>query len=241
LLKQNSDVITYKEDGTFDFKTATPIIASVTNRDGILYVGKSVYQFTDFGVVIIVDGDINRLASVTRDTKMDSNIKVLISKSVVDIRNCGFTNREQTITSGDRQGNLKLNINNVPTIDGSINGSNTYRVESSCYILGTPFRQRCFFGCWWSNYSTNNRLNINNKFGIYSSPNPNPTSTITASIGDIFGYSNSWNAIDYGGNNIINTNIPEQYYSSYFSEFKQIVSDQYIMSNTYVNIVMSCN
>jgi hypothetical protein len=77
ILQNNADIIdASNNDGTFQMRIINKDLASVLNREGIFYVASSVYKFTDFGQVIVLDGDISRLKAVNKNTQSDKNIKV---------------------------------------------------------------------------------------------------------------------------------------------------------------------
>lgn len=233
LLKQNADVITYKEDGTFDFKTATPLVASVTNREGILYVGKSVYQFTDYGEVILFDGDINRLSVVTRNTTSDENVKVFVTKNDIALRTpCGLW-RDTTVDINDRKGHLNASRQSVYTWQSTdSNGFRIYDVYNSSYTKGDPFKFVWSFGWKWKNYSTPNTLSMNQTLQSYNG---------VCQYGDNFSYSNNWNAIDYSGNGCTVTDITEANLSQNFSYYTSMNPTQYVMNNTSVVCTIICN
>ncbi len=239
LFKENSDIIDYKEDGTFSFKTATPIMASVTNRNGIVYVGKSVYQFTDFGEVIIVDGDINRLSVVTRNTPTDRNTKVFITKEDLGLRiACGTSLATAQIdpVTFTRKGviNAHRQIAMTHKFD-SATGLPIYDVYNSSYVEGVPFKWKCnIFGknCSWGNYSTKNTLSMNQALTTYDGK---------CQYSDIFTYSNTWDIIDYGGNGCTVSDVSEADVSQSWSYFTSMNPNRYLMTNTWVDVQLVCN
>ncbi len=233
LLKQNSDVITYKEDGTFDFKIATPLLASVTDRNGILYVGKSVYQFTDYGEVIIFDGDINRLSSVTKNTFSDKNVKVFVTKNdIVSRTPCGIV-RNVIVEINDRRGFLDAARQSVYTWKSNdSNGIPIYDVHNSSYTLGTPWKWVWSFGWKWKHYSTSNTLSMSQTLQSYNG---------LCQYGDSYSYSNNWDAIDYMGNSCTLTDITEPNLSQNYSYYTSMNPTQYVMNNTSVVCTIICN
>ncbi len=235
LLKQNADVVSYKDDGSFDFKTATPFMASVTNRDGILYIGKGVYQYTDYGEVIILDGDINRLSSVTRNTPTDKNIKVFITKEELSLRVACGTGLFNTVwnASNDRAGDLYSARQGSLAFQGyDANNIPYYDVYNSSYVSGTPWKKVCFFGCSWKKYSTSNTLSINQTLQSYNG---------SCQYSDNFSYSNNWDFIDYVGNSCTSYAIPEPPISQYYSYYTSMNPNTYLMNNTSVVVTQICN
>lgn len=221
ILRDNSDIIDVRKDGTFQMRILNKRLASVLNREGIVYIDKSVYKFTDFGEVVIVDGDSDKLKTVTKTTASDNNIKVFAPNNL-PIRSCGtyiWQNGVQN-SSGDRAGDLWcetgfayflmttfVNGNRVHLTDSF--GNTLWEGVNGSYAVGTPWKKN-----WrgkWVNYRTDNSLSINHSMDVLSNGFC-PTT-------DNFSYSNNWDAIDYMGSTCAQTKIPSPIVNSFSPKF----------------------
>jgi hypothetical protein len=91
VLLANADIIDASQnDGTFVMRIVNKDLAAVLNREGIVYINNSVYKFTDFGELIAIDGDIDRLKIVNKNTQSNENIKVFVANTLNTRAPCGI-------------------------------------------------------------------------------------------------------------------------------------------------------
>jgi hypothetical protein len=219
ILKTNADILSMRNDGTFEMRILNKNLASILNREGIFYVGKVAYRFTDFGETVAIDGDVERLKTVTKLTPSDKNFKVFITNNLA-VRSCGVNIWQNGVqnSSGDRAGDLwctavfldllMVDIFGFPIIDG--NGNFLWALENSSYAVGTPWKKN-----WrgrWVNYSTSNTLSINQSLNSFNG---------FCGYSDNFSYSNNWNNIDFeiGAHGCFIVNIPEPDLESFKPKF----------------------
>jgi hypothetical protein len=74
VLRDNADIISFQENGIYGLKIDNKSITSVVNRDGIMFVGTQAYKFTEFGEIIVLNGDITKFEDVTAYTPSDNNV-----------------------------------------------------------------------------------------------------------------------------------------------------------------------
>jgi hypothetical protein len=241
VLKDYADVIDAKSDGTFKMRIVNKNLASVLDRNGIVYIGKRVYRFTDFGEAIAINGDVERLKTVTATTVSDDNIKVIVSNSLGLRGVCGKNEWRDNVlnANGTRKADFWNGATKIAFITedefGNIFlnqiGQVMFEMYISAYSIGTPWKPRSVFS-GWKTYNADNTLSLNQSLN-----GPNNITFFSSKT-----YSNSWTAIDFGTplnslNSFFNLTLPEVNATS--ENFKAI-------NNTYSNtsplsINITCN
>jgi hypothetical protein len=209
VLLANADIIDASlNDGTFVMRIANKDLAAVLNREGIIYIGTSVYEFTEFGEAIAIDGDIQRLKTVNQNTQSDKNIKVFIANKL-DIRApCGVGNFQRKVNGSKRSELSFSRLTSYFFVGFDANDNPLYTVSNGAYTDGVPYRKN-FWGNW-SNYRTGNTLSGNYNLTSYNG---------SCNYGDNFSYSNNWTGIDFMGSTCNRFNIPEASLSSNFATY----------------------
>jgi hypothetical protein len=202
-LRNNADIIdASKNDGTFEMRIINRDLASVLNREGIVYIGASVYRFTDFGEAIAIDGDIERLRTVDKNSKGSKNISVFVNNQLETRADCGVSGCKTTFnSSNDRKGTLSYRRTQMieHAFFDPITGVQHLKVTNSSYTDGVPYKTSFWGG--WRNYTTDNTLSIAQTLNNDANSCP---------YGDNFSYSNNWTGIDFSGS-VCETTAATQY------------------------------
>jgi hypothetical protein len=247
ILRENADIIEMNANGTFKMRLLTKSLAAILSREGIVYVGKAAYRFTDWGEAIADDGDIERLKIVDAKTPSGGNISVFPENTLLTRGPYTAEMNKPGVQSTTKNGywgdfyckvdgyNTALyDVNGFPVINAS--GQRLYDFVSSSYSIGTPWTRN------WRGRSvtfrSNNRLTLNQSL---SSTGNYPGAFLNPCIyGDNISYTNIWTAIDYNGSGCVLFSAPKPtsgqvLYAAYIS-----VSNKYEMYADGVKIEWDC-
>jgi hypothetical protein len=192
------------DNGIISSKVTDGYEAALTNKEGIVFIGKMIYKFTPNLEYIIFDGDKTKLNFVKSGRTSESaevyifnkqSRKSTSSKECISLRGEAQTCCRRAIVTA-----------NFTALNTYYNGPDNYTLEAIAYIVGTPYTKSFWGG--WPNYRTVNTLNISNaRINIYSA-GALPLASNTYS----FSYSNDWTGIDFGASAYAQ-NI-QQYYAA---------------------------
>jgi hypothetical protein len=211
ILRDNSDIIDASaNDGSFNMRIFNKNLASILNRDGIVFIGKTAYKFTDFGEVVNLDGDISSFNGITSTTKSSGNTRVF---NFIDIpvpeAPCGVGMSLSNVmnSSNDRRASASTSRVSFYVETGfDSNGNLVYDVINSSYVTATP-QKKTIWGTF-RNYTTVNRLSVNHSLRSFNN---------ICQYGDNFSYQNEWTGIDFNGSFCVIIGIPEANLSSCYS------------------------
>lgn len=190
-------------------------VAALINRDGLVYIGKILYQFTDKYEEYVLDGDQSKLGTTNQLVqKLESEITPDNRQArliVADFCRQSWTQKVST----DYQRRVALDVKMKATsyvtgsfpggvYNGGAYGSGTYsRIECQPTAFGVPYKNG---GTEWKNYRTTNHLKSAWSFTATQVDNH-----LTQAAYDNYEYWNDWNWIDYGGTILTFYNVPNYY------------------------------
>lgn len=218
-LRQNTDIIELRADGTFSMRLLNKSLAAVLNREGIVFIGKDAYRFTDWGEAIAHDGDVERLKTVNAKTPTSNNISIFAEKALPTRAPCGTWLMQNGVMSTayvDKRGDFWCGIekrrepaydqNDLPLYDS--NGKRLFDHITYSWSIGTPWKKN-----WrgrWVTYNSDNKLTINQSaVSNYNTVVNGLPSFDQCTFTDNISYTNCWSAIDYNSSGCVLFNAPE--------------------------------
>lgn len=178
ILSNNQDIIEIGADGSLRSKVERSFVHDFTNRKGLVYIGKVLYQFNKEYQKIAFDGEASGFNS-----DVESEQLLVIKRKVVSIRNArNCLNFYKAVEqNGDRRATASTSVTPVSFITGYQGSNPIYRVQWALRLQGYPEKKN-FFGNWVS-YNTVNNLKSGFGFTVFplNSSDPYGTRSMVAS------------------------------------------------------------
>ncbi len=157
---KNIDVISYDKDTGFSMNIFSPHVSLVSNRKGIVQVGKEIRKYAEDGVRIIIDGDESKISLLEDIKESDESKGIRVEKAERVFSNGRVeTNTRTLFCENIYYGNPQLKILTYDEfyVQGSV-GINT----KFTHYQTTRNLRKGFLGYWYDYYTNTNTNGIVN-------------------------------------------------------------------------------
>lgn len=205
LSKEYQDIVSIVDkDGKQEFLNSELVESALLNRNGLVYIGKILYRFTDKRQDIVADGDPSKLGSNDQMVMSISDPIIPLSRQArVAAAGCNGMWKSKRNLDEERQIALHVYLKKTQYISGS-----NSRVECMPFAFGVPYKKdHLGYGAYdWVNYRTNNHISSIWRCTVVRSDNFE-----SKVANDNYAYDNDWNTIEYGGTVLTFENVPFAY------------------------------
>jgi hypothetical protein len=143
LIASNIDFIAYDEKSQLAVsRISDDCSASILNKDGLVYIGKILYKFTDGAEYIVFDGNKNRLASL-KNGRIGESLEVASISTRQSNKNakiCSYWGviEWSTNPNSDRSGKVEYKVDGLTYYyEPNVSFSNPWRVQGHGYVKGS--------------------------------------------------------------------------------------------------------
>lgn len=202
-------ILTKNDGGDLNVKVSAISVLRLINQDRIVYIGKSLYKFTEEGQFVVSNGDKNMLPEIekTHESVLGKYYFFNVKPSSAIDRTCGYNIPAQILMNENqnRQSDFRHFWDNI-LVETSIG---IWTVQNRLTVQGIA-KKKNFFGNWvW--YKTNHELEWDLEMGIVNENalmiNPQGLPT-----GVVIDYFNKLHKGSRADNNVEDT----AYYTFYF-------------------------
>lgn len=148
VMARYADIASLEGDTMVSFTVQSPLLASYSDRSGVLYIGQALYKFGDKDQTIVLDGDRAKL-----DAPESAIVKHILHQSITmkgarRSTTCSYIDNkyvtgDNNVQSGCDQRQSKLAV--IPQMNTVRQGnSNLYTTTLTPYALAFPFKKNGF-------------------------------------------------------------------------------------------------
>lgn len=228
VVRNYQDILNIQASGATDLRIYNRSVMPIVNREGVVFVGNKAIKFTDFGQIIVMDGDVTKFTGVTKYTQSNNDVIVLNLASRKLLNRCGGGLSKVSMNAARNRfsdGQVGIITTTIPTSVTEF-GTVIFTMKNRAYTVGRAAK-KTIFG-WDRQYITPNRLTVSHAH-----------STTDCFKEETFQYTNDWYAIDHSGAECTVANVHDVQRWAHTSTFSRFNS-MHEMTRAGVTNAMSC-
>ncbi len=187
--RQNEHIFTF-DNHEINLKCYSYLMPNLINKEGLVFIGKAVCKYDDKGLIVVEDGNLDKLNRAILSRKSSISDKVTVfdaSKLKAETRStCGIAPNTGWVSGNNwRRGILSCGTE-TDANPITQTGPSTFSVQMYSYSIGRAQKYLTWFG-YWTGVNTNHTLSVNQVSNVWV----NNAKTINASQNHLLTFSST--------------------------------------------------